>query len=52
MEAQDIFGLDFNPAELDRMGREGLGSDEEDELEDEDEEVCLSLSLCLVCLVV
>ena len=33
-EAQDIFGLDFDPAELDRMMEESyLSSDEEEEEE-------------------
>ena len=35
LEAQEIFGLDFDPAELDQLG-EGLASDEEEE---EDKEV-------------
>ena len=30
LEAQEIFGLDFDPAELDQLG-EGLLSDEEDQ---------------------
>ncbi len=34
LEAQEIFGLDFDPAELDQLG-EGLVSDEE-----QDGEVC------------
>ena len=34
-EAQDIFGLDFDPAELDRMMEESyLSSDEEEEEEE------------------
>ena len=43
MEAQDIFGLDFDPAELEKLAREGLPSDDEEE-EDEEYNVCLSLS--------
>ena len=36
-EAQDIFGLDFDPAELDRMMEESyLSSDEEEEEEEEE----------------
>ena len=35
MEAQDIFGLDFDPAELEKLAREGLPSDEEEEEEDD-----------------
>ena len=37
MEAQEIFGLDFDPAEFDQVARDGLLSEDE---EDEDEEVC------------
>jgi len=40
LEAQEIFGLDFDPAELDQLEGEGLGSDEEgEEGEGEEEEV-------------
>ena len=42
MEAQDIFGLDFDPAELEKLAREGLPSDDEEE-EDDEYNVCLSL---------
>jgi hypothetical protein len=35
VEAQEIFGLDFDPAEFDQLARDGLISDEEEE----DEEV-------------
>ncbi len=35
LEAQEIFGLDFDPAELDQLG-DGLVSDEEEN----DAEVC------------
>lgn len=39
LEAQEIFGLDFDPAEFDQLGRDGLGSDEEgEEYESEGEE--------------
>lgn len=39
MEAQDIFGLDFDFDEFEKYGRdEFLSEDEEDEYEDEDEE--------------
>lgn len=32
LEAQEIFGLEFDPNEFDQVAREGLGSeDEEDE---------------------
>ena len=37
LEAQEIFGLDFDPAEFDQLARDGLGSDEEGE------EVCVCL---------
>jgi hypothetical protein len=37
VEAQEIFGLDFDPAEFDQLARDGLISDEEEE----DEEVGL-----------
>ena len=40
LEAQDIFGLDFDPKEFDRYGGEGIGLDddyEDEELEDEEE---------------
>ena len=37
LEAQEIFGLDFDPAEFDQVAREGVISDEEEE----DEEVCV-----------
>ena len=47
MEAQDIFGLDFDPAELEKLAREGLPSDDEEE---EDEEYNVCLSLLLLCL--
>ena len=44
LEAQEIFGLDFDPAEFDQLGRDGLGSDEEGE------EVCvprlLNVNVC------
>ena len=46
MEAQDIFGLDFDPAELEKLAREGLPSDDEEE-EDDEYNVRLSLLLCL-----
>lgn len=36
LEAQEIFGLDFDPAEFEQLAREGVISDEE-----EDEEVCV-----------
>ena len=50
MEAQDIFGLDFDPAELEKLAREGLPSDDEEGEEEEEDQynVCkesLSLSL-------
>ena len=32
MEAQEIFGLDFDPSEFDQVAREGLGSEEEEEV--------------------
>ena len=35
MEAQDIFGLDFDPTEFEQVAREGLDS----EGEEEDDEV-------------
>ena len=36
MEAQEIFGLDFDdPSEFSRVAEEGLGSDEEEEEEDD-----------------
>lgn len=38
LEAQEIFGLDFDPAELDQLAKGGLLSDEEEE-EEQDEEV-------------
>ncbi len=38
MEAQEVFGLDFDPAEFEQVARDGLISDEE-ELE---EDVCTS----------
>ena len=52
MEAQDIFGLDFDPAELEKLAREGLPSDDEEGEEEEEDQynVCkehLSLSLSL-----
>ena len=37
LEAQEIFGLDFDPAELDQLAKEGLGSDEEEGEEGEEE---------------
>ena len=37
MEAQEIFGLDFDPSEFEQVARDGVASDEE-EL---DEEVCM-----------
>ena len=37
VEAQEIFGLDFDPAEFAQVAREGLLSDDEEE----DEEVCM-----------
>ena len=46
MEAQDVFGLDFDPAEFEKLAREGLGSEDEEE-EEEDQYVRLSLSLSL-----
>ena len=30
MEAQEIFGLDFDPSEFDEVAREGLGSEDEE----------------------
>lgn len=36
LEAQEIFGLDFDPAEFDQVARDGVLSDEEEQ----DEEVC------------
>ncbi len=36
MEAQDIFGLDFDPAEFDQVARDGILSGDEEE---DDEEV-------------
>ena len=47
MEAQDIFGLDFDPAEFEKLAKEGLESGEEDEGEEEDQYVSFSLSLSL-----
>ena len=47
MEAQDIFGLDFDPAELEKLAREGLLSDEEEE-EEEDQYHVSSFSLFLL----
>lgn len=44
MEAQEIFGLDFDPAEFDQVARDGLVSEEEEE----DEEVCVLGSLWFV----
>ena len=38
LEAQEIFGLDFDPAELDQLAKEGLGSDEEEGEEGEEGE--------------
>ena len=35
LEAQEIFGLDFDPAEFDQVARDGVISDEEEQ----DEEV-------------
>ena len=32
MEAQEIFGLDFDPSEFDQVAREGLGSEDEEEV--------------------
>ena len=34
LEAQEIFGLDFDPGEFDQVAREGLGSEDEEEEED------------------
>ena len=34
LEAQEIFGLDFDPNEFDQVAREGLGSEDEEEEED------------------
>ena len=45
MEAQDIFGLDFDPAELEKLAREGLPSDDEEEDDDQYHVRSLSLSL-------
>ena len=37
LEAQEIFGLDFDdPNEFARVAEEGLGSEEEEEVEDDD----------------
>ena len=33
LEAQEIFGLDFDPSEFDQVAREGLGSEDEEEEE-------------------
>ena len=40
LEAQEIFGLDFDPSEFDQLMNDGVGS--EDEMGDE---VCLSVCL-------
>ena len=49
MEAQDIFGLDFDLAELEKLARDGLLSDEEEEEEDDQYHVSsFSLSLSLL----
>ena len=45
MEAQDIFGLDFDPAELEKLAREGLPSDDEEEEEDDQYNVREALPL-------
>lgn len=34
MEAQEIFGLEFDPAEFEQVAREGLISDEDEPDED------------------
>lgn len=34
IEAQDIFGLDFDPAEFDQVARDGVISDEEEQEEE------------------
>ena len=34
MEAQEVFGLDFDPSEFEQVAREGLISDEEELDED------------------
>ena len=48
LEAQEIFGLDFDPAELDQLEKEGLESDEEG-AEGDEEEVRGEGSGMLVC---
>ena len=49
LEAQDIFGQDFDLSELEGLGRDALGSDEEGGLGEGDDEV-ISLSYLCVCL--
>ena len=34
LEAQEIFGLEFDPTEFDQVAREGLGSEDEEEEND------------------
>ena len=54
LEAQEIFGLDFDdPNEFARVAEEGLGSEEEEEVEDDDVSSwnTVHFSHCSTCLV-